>query len=455
MTTLTSVPRRRVIAWASWDWGTSAFSALITTFVFARYIVSDSFIDPAVVAAYEAAGGAGSGGAAETAYLAAQADLTSAVGWVLALGGLVVALTAPVIGQRADAAGKRKRWLAVTTGIVVLVCFALYFVEPTPDFFLLGIVLLAVGTVTYEIANVNYNAMLLDVSTPNNIGRVSGFGWGAGYIGTIVVLILALAGFVLVEPFWFGVSGDNAQNLRVIFVLAGVWAAVFALPLFLVVPEVAGGAAKLSIIESYRKVIGDFVRLYRESRLTFSFLIASAVFRDGLAAIFAFGGILAGTVFGFSDTGVILFAVAANLVAGIGVLIGGLFDDRFGPQRVIIAALIGLIVSGLALFVLRDLGAIAFWTFGLALTLFVGPAQAASRSFLARLTPESKAGEIFGLYATTGRAVSFVAPALFAIFVSTFGAPAFGILGIVLVLAVGLALMWPIARAANRAQALN
>ena len=95
-------------------------------------------------------------------------------------------------------------------------------------------------------------------------------------------------------------------------------------------------------------------------------------------------------------------------------------------------------------FLLHDGGQIVFWTAGLALCLFVGPAQSASRTFLARLIPPGREGEVFGLYATTGRAVSFLAPTMFALFVTWFGEPYFGILGIMVVIALGLALLIPV-----------
>src|SRR5690606_23661104 len=119
----------------------------------------------------------------------------------------------------------------------------------------------------------------------------------------------------------------------------------------------------------------------------------------------------------------------------------GRFDDRFGPRAVILTALGGLVVAGLVVFFARDAGTIVFWVFGLILCLFVGPAQAASRSFLARVTPAGHEGEIFGLYATTGRAASFLSPIAWAGAIALFGATAWGILGIVLILAVGFVLM--------------
>src|SRR6185312_2479282 len=131
----------------------------------------------------------------------------------------------------------------------------------------------------------------------------------------------------------------------------------------------------------------------------------------------------------------------ANLVAGVSTIFSGRFDDRFGPKSVIVTSLIGLVITGFAIFMLRGLGDTTFWIGGLLLCLFVGPAQAASRSFLARVTPAGREGEIFGLYATTGRAASFLSPALWTILIVAFGATAWGILGIVAVLLAGLIMM--------------
>ena len=442
------VPRKQVISWALWDWGTSAFSVLITTFVFARYIVSSYFIDPKIVDAYEAAGGEGvATGPALTNFQAAEANLTSWVGWALAIGGLAIAFISPVLGQRTDAGGKRKLWLGINTGVVIVATTAMFFVQGYPEYFVLGIVLLTIGNVFYEMANVNYNAMLLQVSSPKNMGRISGFGWGMGYIGGIVVLLIALVGFVLGDPpYWFGVTTEAGMNIRVVAVFAAIWSLIFSIPVLLNVPENTATAKgeKLSIIGSYKAVFAKIKDLYKNARPTFYFLLASAVFRDGLAAVFAFGGILAGTVFGLSFTQVILFAIGGNLVAGIGVFLSGWIDDKIGSKRVIVISLIGLVLTGIGLFIFHDGGANAFWIGGLMLTFFVGPAQASARAYLGHLAPEGQEGELFGLYATTGRAISFLAPTCFALFVAGFGATYFGILGIVLVLLAGLLLMIPL-----------
>jgi len=439
--------RTQIFSWALWDWGTSAFSVLITTFVFARYIVSGYFVDPKIVDAYKAAGGAAATGPARDAYDAAVADLTSWVGWAIAIGGVAVALIAPVLGQRTDAGGKRKLWLGINTGVVILATFAMFFVEGTPQYFVLGIVLLTIGNVFYEMANVNYNAMLLQIATPKTMGRISGFGWGMGYVGGIVVLLVALVGFILGDPpYWFGVTTELGLNIRVVAVFGAIWSLIFAIPVLITIPEntAVHPGVKLGIIASYKELGSKIASLYRTQRPVFYFLLASAVYRDGLAAVFAFGGILAGAVFGLSDTAIILFAIGGNLVAGIGVFLGGWIDDKIGSKRVIVGSLAGLVITGIVLFFWHDGGVTAFWIGGLLLTFFVGPAQASSRAFLGHLAPQGGEGELFGLYATTGRAISFLAPTFFALFVALGGAAYWGILGIVLVLLAGLLLMIPL-----------
>lgn len=441
------IPRSWVVAWAFWDWGGAAFNAVITTFVFTVYLTSSYFVSPAVTAARDTE--VDLTGPAHRVYTAAEASLTSQLGYGLAIAGVIVALIAPVLGQRTDASGRRKLWLAINTGVVVIVTALMFFVEGKPAFFVLGIGLVSVGTVFYEIATVNYNAMLVQVSTPKTVGKVSGLGWGAGYLGGIVLLLFVLLGLVGLTSGsggFFGISHDNGLNIRLIAVIAALWTLVFSLPVLFTVPEIPPGNRKVKVgfFESYRVLFRDIARLWKESRNTVLFLISSALFRDGLVGVFTFGGILAQGTFGFSSNQVIIFAIAANVVAGVSTFISGLFDDRFGAKPVIVVSLVGLILAGLGVFFAHDLGSNAFWIGGLILCLFVGPAQSASRSFLARVTPAGREGEVFGLYATTGRAVSFLAPLLFSTFVAVAGAQYWGILGIVIVLAIGLVLLIPV-----------
>ncbi|MGO4783888.1 MFS transporter [Cryobacterium sp. W22_MBD10_FK3] len=420
--------RASVLAWSLWDWGSAAFNAVVTTFVFAVYLTGSSFGEESAVAAQ--------------------------LGWALAIAGFLIAVLAPVTGARSDSSGRRKFWLGVNTFIVVALTAGMFFVLPSPDYLLLGLVLLAAGNVFFELAGVSYNAMLAQVSTPRTIGKVSGFGWGMGYIGGIVLLLIVYFGFINPEVGLFGVTSENGLAVRVTMLIAAGWFGLFALPLLLRVPEYrapdAAKRAKVGFFQSYVELGRDVAKLWQTNRQVVYFLFASAIFRDGLAGVFTFGGVLAASAFGFSPGEVIIFAIAANVVAGIATISVGVLDDRLGAKPVIVTALVGLIVSGGLVFVLHDGGQIVFWTAGLALCLFVGPAQSASRTFLARIIPAGREGEVFGLYATTGRAASFLAPTAFALMVTLFGETYWGILGIVLVLFVGLLLLLPVKARQNQ-----
>jgi UMF1 family MFS transporter len=425
------VPRKQVASWALWDWATQPFNSVILTFVFASlYLISDTFL-PADVAAL--ADG-------DPVKDRALADLTSGYGLATTIAGVLIFLLAPVLGQRADASGNKKRVLLLFTGVLALLQFALFFVYASPEYFWYGAGVLALGAVVSEIAGVNYNAMLVQVSTRSTIGKVSGLGWGLGYLGGIVALVIVV---ILTFADWFGLDTSNGLAYRLIAVGCAVWTVVFSLPLLFNVPESlpAPGRERVGFFRSYAVLVKDIARLYRENRPTFWFLFASAIYRDGLAGVFAFGGVLAAVAFHFTTNEVLIFGIAANVVAGISTIIAGRIDDVVGPKAVILFTLFGLVLMAILLFLLHDLGTAVFWAGGLTLSAFVGPAQAASRSLLARVTPEGLQGEIFGLYATTGRVASFISPALWTISIAVFGATIYGVLGIGLVLLVGAVLL--------------
>ncbi|WP_243896147.1 MFS transporter [Actinomyces bowdenii] len=437
-----------VIAWGLWDWGSAAFNAVITTFVFTVYLVSEPFGDKA------------------------GNETSLSVG--LAIAGACIALLAPVTGQRADRSGRTVLWLGVYTMVVVAVSAALFLVLPEPGYLWLGITLLGLGNVFFELASVNYNGLLSHLATKDRVGAVSGLGWGMGYIGGIVLLLILYVGFIAPEVGWFGVTGEKGLNVRVSMLIAAAWFGISAIPVLLTqsrrdprrralargqgtpqasppaqdgVPAPAAQAARDSLLSSYRRLWGTLVNLHRHHPEVLWFLLAAAIFRDGLAGVFTYGGILARNTFGFSSDQVIIFAIVANIVAGITTIAAGRLDDLIGARRVILGSLTLLVIAGLLVFLLHDAGPLAFWVLGLILSGCVGPAQSAARSFLARLIPEGKEGEIFGLYATTGRAVSFMAPAMYALFVALGtravgpGAGYWGVLGIITVLVVGLLLM--------------
>lgn len=418
-----TVKRRTVLAWAMWDWASAAQNAVITTFVFGPYIVQG------------VVGDARPGGLTGNTWM----------GISTAVAGVLIALIAPISGKRADAGGRRRRSLAIWSGLVLLTMIGLFWVQDDPVYLWLGLVLMAAGNVFNEFAGVSYNSMLPQVSTPTTIGRVSGFGWAMGYFGGIFLLLICYVGFIAPEVGWFGVTDDAGMRYRAIALAAAVWFGLFAIPVLLAVPETRAAASDRvgrGVIGAYRELLRDIRRLFRADRHAVYFLLASALYRDGLAAVFSFGAILAVSVYGMAASTVLIFGVVANVAAALGAVVMGRFEDRIGPKRVILISLSGLVLMALALLTVALVQPPAitvwFWVLALIMVLWVGPAQASSRSFLARIAPPTREGEMFGLYATTGRAASFLAPSLFALFSALFG-DRIGIVGIILVLVGGAA----------------
>ncbi|WP_337001371.1 MULTISPECIES: MFS transporter [unclassified Microbacterium] len=432
----TPAPKKQVYSWALWDWATQPFNTVILTFVFtALYLVGEGFLPPEVAALDPS----------DPVRLAAEADLASGLGLGSTIAAFGILLLAPVLGQRADAAGRQKLWLGIGTGALILCMLGLWFVEPVPSLFWLGVTLISAATVFQEIAAVNSNAMLIGIANPKNVGRISGLGWGFGYLGGIIALVIV----VVLDTFdWFGMSTDNGLAYRLIAVGCAVWAIIFSIPIFLNVPEPSLGRPdrKVGFFASYPLLVKDVAGLYRdpETRPTFWYLLASAVFRDGLSGVFAFGAIIGTAVFKFGAQDIIIFGIVANLIAGVSTIAAGRLDDSLGPKRIILASIGSMVVAGLAVFFLRDAGSMVFWIGGLILCAFVGPAQAAARSFLARVTPAGREGEIFGLYATTGRAASWMASGAWTILIALTSQTAYGILGIVVVLIAGFLLLLPV-----------
>ncbi|MGO2985941.1 MAG: MFS transporter, partial [Brevibacterium aurantiacum] len=280
--------RSKILGWALWDWGSASFNAVIITFVFAPYLTKS-------VAATEEAG-------------------SSALGWSTAAAGLIIALVAPAAGTRADAGGRHKLWLGVHTGIVILTMFGLFFVRDSPEYLWLGLLLIAMGSVFFEFAEVSYNGIMVRITQADNVGKVSGFGWGMGYAGGLVLLVILLVLVIQPEVGLFGAGDEGGMRFRVVAALSAVWFAIFALPVLFTAPSAkaanpAKGHPVKAFIADYAALVRRLVRMWKEEHQTLRFFIASAVFRDGLAAIFAFAGVLAAGSYGFSASEIIILGV--------------------------------------------------------------------------------------------------------------------------------------------------
>ncbi|ACQ78897.1 major facilitator superfamily MFS_1 [Beutenbergia cavernae DSM 12333] len=421
-------PRRQVVAWGFWDWGQQAFQTIILTFVFSVYLTT---------AVAEQVNDSDTRG-------------TQALSNAQTIAGVAIALLCPLMGVLADRYGRRRRLLAIATLALVACMVAMFFVRPDQQYLVLGVTLVALASVFSEIAGVFYNGMLLQIATPTTFGRVSGMAWGLGYLGGLVSLVICLFAFVLPDVGLFGVTTDDGLAIRAVALFSAVWCLVFCLPLLVLGPDTPAGEGSrgsLNPVTAYRDIGLRIAHMWRNERGLLHFLVASAVYRDGLGAVFAFAGVLAASAYGFSTTEVIYLGIAANLGAGVGTWIAGRIDDAVGPRRLIVTSLTAIVVLGAV--VATSPSPVVFWVCGIGISLFVGPVQSASRSLLARITPFGHENENFGLYATAGRAVSFLAPAAFALAIALFGFNRAGIIGIVAVLLIGLLLFLPLRVPAN------
>lgn len=414
-------PRSKVAAWALWDCGSTGLNAIVATFVFSVYLT----------------GTVGVG-------LPGDTSPASWLGRALTVSGLAVALLAPLIGVAVQVPRRRRLALTVLTALAVAFTASMVFIRADPRYLAAGLALLALTAACGDLASVPYNAMLRQLSTPQTAGRISGLGWAAGFTGSVVLLLLIYTGFIMGDGPTRGllhVPVADGWNVRLAMILAACWLAVLALPLLWTAHTLAGGSgddgAVPGMLGAYRRLWADLRGEWQRDRNFFYYLIASALFRDGLAGIFAFTAVLGVSVYGISQADVLVFGVVASTVAAVGAVLGGRLDDRFGAKPVIVAALSVILVIGVTLLVLS--GPTAFWLCGLGLALFVGPVQSAARTLLLRMTGEGKEGVAFGLYTMTGRAVAFVAPWLFFVFVDLFHADRAGLAGVLLVVAAGLA----------------
>lgn len=431
--------RRQVTAFALWDGGMSAFSSVILTFVFSTYITK-------AVAAEGVVG--------KAAIKAAQDHGAQVVSGWQTVGAVAVALLAPLLGNLADSGGGRNALLRIFTIATVVTVALMPMVALDSHALVLGAVLLAVAIVFSELAGVFVNSVLPEISTEANRGRISGTAWAVGYWGSILCLGLVLILFVMPGTGLLGITDENGWNLRAVPLFVAAWILAGTLPLMVWAPRHAASepGVRWNPLQGYITIIRRVTRAVRDEPVMLQYLVASAIYRDGLGAVFSVAGILAGVAYGFSTVEVILFGIVANLVAGFGVFVGGRADDRFGPRPVIIAGCLGIIVLGLLVFAFGS--PLVFWVAGLAICLFVGPVQSASRNLLTRLSAPGRETENFGLYATTGRALGFLGMGAFTLTVAWLNDTRSGILGIIVVMAVGLLAFVPIRLgAAGRASA--
>ena len=411
-------PRRGLFGWCLYDWANSAFPTVITTFVFSAYFTK-------AIAADEISG-------------------TAQWGIAISLSGLFVALLSPFLGAIADHGGRRKPWMFVLTLLCVVASALLWLARPETNFIFLALSLVALANFAFEMAMVFYNAMLPDLVPRQRIGRLSGWGWGLGYAGGLVCLGLILVLLVQAETPIFGLDKESFEHIRATGPMVAIWMAVFAAPFFLWTPDRPDqGISFAAALKRGIATLIDTFRRVREYSQIVRFLIARMMYTEGLNTLFTFGGIYAAGTFGMEFDELILFGIALNVTDGLGAAAFAWVDDRIGPKRTILIAVTGLAVLGAVLLFVE--GKALFWTFALPLGIFVGPAQAASRTMMARLAPPRMMTEMFGLYALSGKATAFLGPALLAWMTVVFASQRAGMAVIMVFFLLGLVLLMGVA----------
>ncbi|MFO1190087.1 MAG: MFS transporter [Alphaproteobacteria bacterium] len=374
---------------------------------------------------------------------------TALWGQAIAVSGLVIAVLSPVLGAIADQGGRRKPALFMCSLSCVGAMTLLWFVRPNPADALLAVALVAIGNVAFEFGIVFYNAMLPELAKPERLGRWSGWAWGLGYAGGLACLVIALVVFVRAKPVPFGLDPSAAEHVRIVAPLVAAWFAVFALPLFIVTPDTPSRGLGLGAVGAGLKQLARTLRDLKRHANVARYLIAHMIYTDGLNTLFAFGGIYAAGTFGMDITEVMMFGIALNVTAGLGAFAFGWVDDWIGPKRTISIALAMLALTGAALLVVES--KTAFWALGLVLGAFFGPAQAGSRSFMARLAPPEMRTEMFGLFSLSGKATAFAGPALLAWIATATDSQRLGMATVVVFLAGGLALLLSVREPARAA----
>jgi len=369
--------RRERWAWDLYDFGNSAYAAVVLLAIYAAYFKGE------VV------------GGAEGSRL-----------WGLAVGiaMLFVALTAPVLGTIADFSGAKKRFLLFYTALACLFTAALFFVQKGDV--LIGMLFFVLAEIGYRSAQVFYNALLPEIAGPEEIGRVSGNGWAIGSAGGIICLLVVLVPIMLI--------GDDPLIVRLSLVFTAVFFAASAAPIFLWLRERAE-PQKLPMGENYVmlafKRLRRTVKAVRRFREFVKFIIAFLIYNDGILMVLDFGAILGAVLYGMEQQELIIFMIIVQVTSVVGAYVFGSVMNTFGGKRSLVVSLFLMIVPVIWLYF--SYSRLEFYVIGALAGFALTGVQSVSRTMVGVFSPPGQSAEFYGFFAVTGRTSSFIGPTIF------------------------------------------
>ncbi len=421
------VKKREIFGWAMYDFANSAFATTILAVIFNQYFAR-------VVA----------GGERGVNLLGFQLHGASFFTFSISISMAISAVLSPFLGAVADASGTKKRFLMVFCYVAVLFTGLLYFVGEG-DYWR-GAIFFIIANIGFAGGNVFYNAFLPEISTDQNIGRISGLGWALGYVGG--GLLLAINLIMLKYPEWIG-HPTGYFTVQDCFLSVALWWLIFSLPTFLLIRERAYGKEPPSeegyFRSGYRRLQHTFRRMKSFRELT-KFLVAFLIYNEGIETVIVMASIFGAEVLGMKTNELILFFLMIQGIAFVGAMVFGFLADAFGNKRMVIITL--GIWSFIVLWAFQ-LGIVwdpktEYWILGVLVAIVLGGSQAASRSLQGLFTPDANSAEFFGFFAVSGKFASIFGPLIYGILIAITGSVQSGVLSVLVFFVVGMIILWTV-----------
>ena len=370
--------------YALYDLANSAYTIIVVTFITSAYFANQIVGNPQLGAAYWQ--------------------------WTAGLCGILVAVTGPLLGSIADKEPKGKINLLHTfTIFCVLFTSLFWFAKPSVDYIWYALIIFLLSNYFYEAAVIFYNSLLKSCSNENNIGKTSGFAFALGYIGCVPILLFSLYVFVLPDTIPFGLDKSKFENIRFIPVIAAIWFLIFSYPMINYFKHHIEYKKNSDQTPVFKKLIAIIWK--NKFTSTGKFLLARMIYSDALIVLIAGGGVYASGVFGFTPGELLKLAVFANLVAFVGVLLGGYLNDKISSKTIILTCIFALTVCVFYSSIIAQTKT-QFFINVMVISLFIGSIQSASRVMMTGLLKTDDQGSGFGLFSFSGRITAFAGPLL-------------------------------------------